>query len=239
MIYFYFMPLSALQMHDSNCFSDNAFLLGIDEVGRGCLAGPVMAGACVLPINFFDNPEALELSAKIKDSKQLSASARTIQFKVLESLKSAGLIDFAVAEATVAEIDEHNILGATRLAMQRTAELLAQRARDWSLPMPDTGRDLSESPRSIKLLVDGRSLRPWPYAHKGIVKGDSKSLVIAMASIAAKQMRDKSMQLLAKQYPVYGLEKHKGYGTKLHREAILKYGPCEAHRAFFLRKLLS
>ena len=211
------MPISALQKHDSSYFVGNVFLMGIDEAGRGCLAGPVMAGACVLPINFFDNPEALELSAKINHSKQLSASARAIQFKVLESLKRAGLIDFAVAESTVAEIDEHNILGATRLAMQRGAELLAQRARDWSLPLPATGRDLLKSPRSIKLLVDGRSLRPWPYVHKGIVKGDSKSLVIAMASIAAKQMRDKSMQLLAKQYPVYNFEQHKGSLCYRHR----------------------
>tara|TARA_B100001093_G_scaffold422570_1_gene415175 strand:- start:278 stop:979 length:702 start_codon:yes stop_codon:yes gene_type:complete len=232
------MALSALQKYDSSYLVGNAFLMGIDEAGRGCLAGPVMAGACVLPVNFFENPDALELSARINDSKQLSASARAIQFEALESLRKAGLMDFAVAQASVAEIDIHNILGATRIAMQRAAELLAQRASDWRLPLLASDADVPHSLDSIQLLVDGRPLRPWPYAHTGIVKGDGKSLAIAMASIAAKQMRDNSMQVLAKQYPLYNLEQHKGYGTKAHREAILQHGPCAAHRALFLRKLL-
>ena len=232
------MPLSALQKHDISYFSGNAYLLGIDEAGRGCLAGPVVAGACVLPAIFFENSDALELTAKINDSKQLSASARAIQFEVIESLKAAGLIDFVVAEASVAEIDKYNILGASRLAMQRAAELLAKRASDWILPLPAVDVDSSVSPSSIKLLIDGHPLRSWPYAHRGIVKGDGKSLAIAIASIAAKQIRDKCMQELAKKYPLYSLEKHKGYGTKWHCEAILKYGPCAAHRALFLRKLL-
>ena len=145
------MPLSALQKHDISYFSGNAYLLGIDEAGRGCLAGPVVAGACVLPAIFFENSDALELTAKINDSKQLSASARAIQFEVIESLKAAGLIDFVVAEASVAEIDKYNILGASRLAMQRAAELLAKRASDWILPLPAVDVDSSVSPSSNKL----------------------------------------------------------------------------------------
>ena len=111
--------------------------------------------------------------------KQLSAESRESQF-ILESLRAEGLIDFAVASGSVAEIAEHNILGATRLAMRRAIEQLAQQADGWSLPKiaPLT---LFKSASEVKIIVDGRPLKPFSYAHEGVIKGDGKSLSVAMA----------------------------------------------------------
>ena len=99
-----------MQAYDCGWLSDYSRLIGIDEAGRGCLAGPVVAGACILSQKLFESPDALVRSALINDSKQLSAESRESQFRVLESLRAEGLIDFAVASGSVAEIAEHNIL---------------------------------------------------------------------------------------------------------------------------------
>ena len=111
--------MNALQQHDQQQLTEVDRLIGIDEAGRGCLAGPVTAGACVLKRDFFESPEAVELSAAINDSKQLSAKARAQQLAVIEQLRDQGLLDFEVASGSVEEIAELNILGATRLAMRR------------------------------------------------------------------------------------------------------------------------
>lgn len=233
------MPLTALQSHDAACLKGGPCLIGIDEAGRGALAGPVVAGACVLRADFFQSLEAVERSAGIHDSKQLSAGAREAQYAALEALQAAALLDFAVAEASVAEIAELNILGATRLAMRRAVEQLAQRATGWTLPPRASEGPLFDNGSGVRLLVDGRPLQPWPYAHEGMVKGDSRSLAIAMASIAAKVTRDRALLRLASKYPRYAFEGHKGYATKAHREAILTHGPCPEHRGLFLRKVLA
>ena len=240
--------MNLLQQHDLVQLASHTHLIGVDEAGRGCLAGSVVAGACVLTDALFDCPEALEQSALINDSKQLTADAREQQFAVLKDLQARGLIDFAVASGSVEEISQHNILGATRLAMQRAVEALAARASHWTLPtfaLSDTlfayQRDDTEAvapePR-VRILVDGRSLKPFPYAHEGIVKGDGKSLSIAMASIAAKVSRDREMLRLAKTYPEYGFEQHKGYGTATHRAALKAHGATPIHRELFLRKII-
>ena len=231
--------MNKLQSHDWERLQSVDCLLGIDEAGRGCLAGPVVAGACVLTAAFFESGRAIELSARINDSKQLTAEARNAQYAVLEALRADGLLDFAVASGTVAEIAELNILGATRLAMRRAVESLAARANGWALPQLASAGPLFDAASDVRLIVDGRALKPFPYVHEGIVQGDGKSLSIAMASIAAKVSRDREMQALAERYPAYGLEVHKGYGTKTHREAILAHGPCEIHRDLFLRKILA
>jgi ribonuclease HII len=193
----------------------------------------------------FDSVEALERSARINDSKQLSACDREAQYAALGGLQAAGWIDFAVASASVDEIARHNILGATRLAMQRAVEALAQRANGWALspfhaddPL-FAGRGVEGSPgRRARLLVDGCPLNPFPYAHEGLVNGDGRSLAIAMASIAAKVTRDREMVRLASTYPDYGFERHKGYGTPAHRAALKVHGATPIHRALFLRKVL-
>ena len=230
--------MNSLQAYDLDWLSDYSRLIGVDEAGRGCLAGPVVAGACVFSQKLFESPDALVQSALINDSKQLSAESRESQFAVLESLQAEGLIDFAVAFGSVAEISEYNILGATRLAMQRAIEQLALQADGWSLPHVAASDPLFMAASGVKLLVDGRPLKPFPYAHEGVIKGDGKSLSIAMASIAAKVTRDREMLRLAKKYPVYGFAQHKGYGTAAHRAALMEQGASPIHRELFLRNLL-
>lgn len=230
--------MNSLQTYDRDWLSKYHRLIGIDEAGRGCLAGPVVAAACVLSQKFFESPDALVQSALINDSKQLSSASRESQFAVLESLRAEGLIDFAVASGSVADISERNILGATRLAMQRAIEQLAQYTDEWSLPHMAAAEPLFESASNVKVIVDGRPLKPFLYAHEGVIKGDEKSLSIAMASIAAKVTRDREMLRLDEKYPVYGFAQHKGYGTAAHRAALIKHGASPIHRDLFLRKVL-
>lgn len=230
--------MNSLQSFDYNLLQHCPHLVGVDEAGRGCLAGPVVAGACVVDSALFDSADALALSAQINDSKQLSSDGRAVQFSVLKTLQAEGIIDFATAEGSVEEIAELNILGATRLAMRRAVEILAGRAQDWDLPNVVAEDPLFKNESSVKLIVDGRPLKPFSYAHEGIVKGDGKSLSIAMASIAAKVTRDRVMAALDTQYPHYGFAQHKGYGTAQHRGALKEYGPTVIHRALFLRKVL-
>ncbi len=182
---------------------------GVDEAGRGPLAGPVCAAAII-----FDNPKSLlqkipELS-KVNDSKQLSESRREDLFAILT--KHAG-IDFSIAMSSAAEIDRVNILQATRAAMIDALEGLA------------TPPDLA--------LVDGKPMRDIPCPAEFIVKGDARSLSIAAASIIAKVARDRYMVALDRLHPQYGFAKHKGYGTKQHLQALRNFGPCPEHRRSF------
>ena len=232
--------MNALQQHDADMLQQVQYLVGVDEAGRGCLAGPVIAGACVLRPEFFQQAAAVRLSSAINDSKQLTAARRAEQLEVIEGLRSEGWLDFEVASSSVAEIAELNILGATRLAMRRAVEGLVGRARDWSLPLLVESGPLFEQVEAerVRLLVDGRPLKPFPYQHVGLVKGDGKSLAIAMASIVAKVRRDAEMARLAEQYPRYAFDQHKGYGTAVHRAALLLHGASPVHRELFLRKIL-
>ncbi len=233
------MPLNALQAHDADILRHCGTLIGVDEAGRGALAGPVVAGAVVLSRDFFASRRALDLSGGIDDSKKLTASQREIQWAAILKLREEGLLDVAVAAASVACIAEENILGATRRAMQSALELVAARACGWSLVKAGIGGplfDAAEPP--VRCLVDGRPLRPFPYKHDGLVKGDQLSLVVAMASIAAKVERDRLMCELAVAFPGYGFELHKGYGTAAHRKALRKLGASPAHRTLFLRKII-
>ena len=216
--------------------ADADWLIGIDEAGRGPLAGPVVAGACVLSSVVFDLETVLERSGLINDSKQLSEASREAQYAVLCDLREEGMLDFETALGTVEEIAELNILGATRLAMRRAAEALAGRAQSWSLPELAAAGPLFADHR-VRVMVDGRALKPFPYVHEGLVKGDAKSLAIAMASVAAKVVRDREMLRLAEVYPHYGFDAHKGYGTRAHRAALLEHGASPVHRALFLRKI--
>lgn len=180
---------------------------GVDEAGRGPLAGPVCAAAVILPENC-----AIE---GLDDSKKLSEKKREMLFDIITEKAVAA----SVAFASVEEIEEYNILGATFLAMNRAVEGL-------NVPADFALIDGNAVPKGITIPC------------QTIVKGDSKSMSIAAASILAKVSRDRLMLELDKQYPQYGFAKHKGYGTKLHNEAILKYGPLPVHRAKFLEKLL-
>lgn len=178
---------------------------GIDEAGRGPLAGPVFAAAVVLPVD-------CEIPG-LDDSKKLTEKKREALFDVIiEKAES-----YCVASASEKEIDEINILNATFLAMKRAYEGLSVK--------PD------------KALIDGNKKPGLPCEEETVVKGDSKSMSIAAASILAKVSRDRYMLEMAKLYPEYRFEQHKGYGTKLHYEMIREHGISEIHRKTFLKTL--
>lgn len=183
-----------------------AVVCGVDEAGRGPLAGSVYAAAVILP-------PGLEIEG-LDDSKKLSEKKREALFPVI----TAQALAYCVAFATHEEIDEINILNATFLAMRRAVDGLAV--------TPDLA------------LVDGNRAPSLSQQVSTIVKGDGLSASIAAASILAKVSRDREMAELDKRYPQYQFAKHKGYGTRLHMDLILQYGPCEIHRRTFLKKLL-
>ena len=180
-------------------------LCGVDEAGRGPLAGPVCAAAVMLPQNC--------LIEGLNDSKKLSEKKREALYD--EILERA--VSYGIAFATVEEIEEHNILGATFLAMNRAIARL--------------------DPKPELALIDGNRCTGIEIPSRCIVGGDGKCADIAAASMLAKVTRDRYMLQMAEQYPEYGFEKHKGYGTKAHYEAIREYGPTPIHRPSFLRKM--
>jgi ribonuclease HII len=182
----------------------------VDEVGRGCLFGPVFAGAVVLPAASLDPLLALGLT----DSKKLTARRRAALVPVIQRLASA----WALGQASASEIDRHGIRLATEWAMHRALQKL---------------------PRQPELvLVDGvLPLRGWGGEQVTLVRGDSHCLAIAAASVLAKQARDALIATLAQRYPGYGLERHAGYGTAQHRAALETLGPTCLHRRSFLGRL--
>ncbi len=181
-------------------------ICGVDEAGRGPLAGPVCAAAVILP-------QGLEIEG-LDDSKKLSEKKREALFPVICEKALATGIGFA----TVEEIEEINILQAAMLAMKRAMDGLSLR--------PEL------------VLIDGNRCPETEIPCRALVGGDGKCASIAAASVLAKVTRDRLMREMAQQYPQYGFEKHKGYGTKAHVEALRQYGPCEAHRLSFLKNIL-
>ena len=179
-------------------------ICGVDEAGRGPLAGPVCAAALILP-------EHLQIPG-LNDSKKLTDKKRRELFPVIQQQAIA----YGIGLASEAEIDEINILQATFLAMRRALEQLTV--------LPEIA------------LIDGNRETDFGLPVKTVVKGDSLSANIAAASVLAKVTRDNIMVELAQQYPEYGFEIHKGYGTKAHYEALRTYGPSPIHRRSFLKK---
>ena len=179
---------------------------GVDEVGRGALFGPVVAAAVILPEHAL--PELM--AAKIKDSKQLSSQRRTQLARQICTLAS----DWKIGFATSAEIDQINILQATLLAMKRAV--------------------LKLKVQPALCLIDGnQSVLDLPLPQQTIVKGDERSLAIASASIVAKVWRDDLVLRLASSYPMYDLERNKGYGSQRHLLALQQYGVSRLHRKSF------
>lgn len=175
---------------------------GCDEVGRGCLCGPVVAACVILDENFEQN--------LINDSKKLNFKTRMS----LDSYIKENVKEYAIAELSPAFIDEHNILNASIHAMHLALDKLIVRPE--------------------MILVDGNKFHPYKYIpHQCIIKGDSKVLSIAAASILAKNYRDLLMIQLHDEFPEYGWNKNFGYATKQHREALNKYGPTKYHRQSF------
>lgn len=183
-----------------------SIICGCDEAGRGPLAGPVFAAAVILPENV-DIP-------KLNDSKKLTEKQRDKLFDIIKETAA----DYCIAQASVEEIEEINILNASMLAMKRAIEGLSTK--------PDFA------------LIDGNIARGFEVEARPVIKGDALSPSIAAASILAKVARDRYCGEMDALYPEYGFAKHKGYGTKDHRAALIKYGPSPVHRKSFLKKLL-
>ncbi|HMD60119.1 MAG TPA: ribonuclease HII [Opitutaceae bacterium] len=219
-------------------------LIGVDEVGRGALAGPVVAGAVLVTRGFLEGRWATYKSGRVNDSKQLSSAERESLWAEFESLAAQGQIHAHFGSASVEEIELHNILGATKLAMRRAMEAIYPAAAFRQRDEPDLFSSLEERESfvpavSCRVLVDGLPLRGFPYPHAAVVHGDGRSLCIAMASIVAKVVRDRMMAELDARYPGYGFGRHKGYGTDEHRDAVIRLGRSPIHREVFLRKLLA
>jgi ribonuclease HII len=221
-----------------------AGIIGVDEAGRGALAGPVVAGAVLVSREFLDSRWALTKAGRVNDSKQLTAQEREELWAEFELLVAEGQIHAQFGVADVAEIESHNILGATKLAMRRAIGGIYPPEVFQRQTEPDLFASAAELAAfrpavSARILIDGLELRNFPYPHVGVVDGDARSLCIAMASIIAKVTRDRLMNELDGQFPGYGFAQHKGYGTEEHRDAVLRYGRCVQHRDLFLRKLLA
>lgn len=176
-------------------------LCGVDEAGRGPLAGPVVAAAVML-----DPARPIE---GLRDSKKLSAAARERLTEIIQR----DAVAWCVAEASVEDIDTLNILHATLLAMRRAVDGLGRAPDD--------------------VWVDGNRCPEWPWRSQAVVKGDDKVAAIAAASILAKTARDAFMRCLHETYPVYGFDRHMGYGTAQHLDALKAHGACPQHRRSF------
>lgn len=186
-------------------------ICGVDEAGRGPLCGSVVAAACILPHD-------VELPG-LNDSKKLTPKKREALFDLI----CERAIAFGIAEGTVEEINETNILEADLLAMRRAIA---------NLKTPDGAPYPADY-----ALIDGNIARDFPIPAEALVGGDARSMSIAAASILAKVTRDRMCEEMDKAYPEYGIAKHKGYGTKQHKEALFKYGPAPIHRTKFIRFL--
>lgn len=191
---------------DSELRTEYPILCGVDEAGRGPLAGDVYAAAVVLNDNV--------LIDYLNDSKKISEKRRELLFDEIIEKADA----YCIATASVAEIDELNILQATMLAMKRAVEGLGIK--------PDMA------------LIDGNRIPELECPADNVIKGDAKSASISAASVLAKVARDRYMRGIAEKYPQYCFEQHKGYGTKLHCDMLKQYGASDVHRKTFLKKIL-
>jgi len=188
------------------------FILGVDEAGRGPLAGPVAVGIVAVPTSFRITREFPGLV----DSKQMTQLAREKLFRLLQKRRREGDIQFCVRYSNAEKIDR---LGLTHAVASATARGI---------------RALAPEPEGISIYLDGLLSAPEEYEQQTIIGGDEAVPIIALASIAAKVLRDRLMTRLAKEYPHYGFEKHKGYGTREHYEALHKHGLCVIHRRSFI-----
>ncbi|TSC63941.1 MAG: ribonuclease HII [Parcubacteria group bacterium Gr01-1014_91] len=188
------------------------FVLGVDEAGRGPLAGPVSVGVVAVPEGF----DVLKEFPEVKDSKKLSEKKREKIFEMLNARVALGDARYTVEFESAETIDNEGIAVAVRRALWRGVNKLA----------PDSAL--------VHVQLDGALKAPPEYSQETIINGDELIPIISLASIAAKVTRDRLMVELAKKYPPYGFEKHKGYGTVAHYDMLEKYGPCVLHRRSFL-----
>jgi ribonuclease HII len=193
------------------------YIIGIDEAGRGPLAGPVSVGAVIVSSKF--NSKLLK---GVRDSKKLSESQREEWYKKLKNWKKEKILNYSVTLISERTIDKKGISFAIRKAIKSCL------------------RKLEANPKHCNVLLDGSLSAPREFLYqKTIIGGDDKIKLISLASIAAKVKRDKKMTRLAQKYPKYAFDIHKGYGTLIHRNKIKEYGPCEIHRQSFIKNLIT
>lgn len=190
------------------------YVIGIDEAGRGPLAGPVAVGIVKIPVGF-----GKRFFIGIKDSKKLSPKERELWFELASEARKKEEINFAVSLISERIIDRRGINYAINLGIKRCLASVS-------------------APEEAQVFLDGGIKAPEKFVHQlAVVKGDEKIPVVSLASILAKVVRDRKMVRLARKYPKFNFDIHKGYGTKMHREKIQKYGLTEAHRRTFLKRL--
>ena len=228
--------------HDRKLTKEQLGVVGVDEAGRGCLAGPVVAGAVILSASFFSEASHRKATEEMNDSKQFNEEKREQLYEQVVALAEEQKIFAGTGQASVEEIEEHNIVGATCLAMKRALDKASKDSGGLWQPEEKSSLELFEDKEGDKkkwtVLVDGKPMKKLPYQHDGLVKGDAKSLAIAMASMLAKVTRDRFMRELHTKFPDFGFDSNKGYGAPVHLKALDKYGPTVHHRPRFLRNIL-
>jgi len=191
-----------------------SYVVGIDEAGRGPLAGPVAVGAVSIPLDFNKN-----FFKSIRDSKKLSSSDRDLWFDLALEARKSGVLNFAVSLVSEKVIDSKGISYAIKLGIKRCLASL-------------------KVPEDSQVFLDGGIKAPIEFRHQlTVVKGDEKIPIVSLASIVAKVIRDRKMVKLSKKFPEFDFHMHKGYGTSVHRQALKKYGSTTIHRQSFLTKL--
>lgn len=205
------------ELFDFDKTISNELIAGVDEAGRGPLAGPVVCACVIMPL------DESKMLLGINDSKKVTAKKRSELFKNIKNTAIA----YSIVEISEKVIDEINILNATKLGMSKAIQ--------------DVEKQLEEkfNKNLDVVLIDAVRLPEVQIKQQNIIKGDAKSYNIAAASILAKVYRDNLMEKFAKKYPQYNFEKHKGYGTKLHIENLKKYGKCEIHRESFIKNFIT
>lgn len=198
------------------------YLIGIDEVGRGPLAGPVAVGAFLISVSKIKSLQDKGFFKGIKDSKKLNEKKREEWLGKMQEFKEKGDLDYHISFVSNKVIDKKGISHCLRLAIRESL------------------KKLKANPLKSKVLLDGGLKAPNEFIYqKTIIKGDEKEPIISLASIAAKVARDRKMIAYSKKFPQYGFEIHKGYGTLHHRKKIKKYGFCEIHRKSFCKNIAS
>lgn len=204
---------------DREQLGDKNYVIGIDEAGRGPLAGPIIVAGVRVSRSLLENYHQYPFLEEINDSKKLSPSKREQLFQKILLLRTEKLLQIIVCNRSHEQIDFLNILQATTDAMKHVAQHLFQ-------------------PNDL-LLVDGKAIKEFGFEHRAIIKGDGKSCCIGMASIVAKVVRDRIMTFYHQKYPLYNFAQHKGYGTAAHIAAIKKYGLSPIHRKTFCKHFVN
>lgn len=210
---------------DRGYLEDFSGIVGVDEVGRGAIAGPVVAVALCVKTSFYRQKWQKKECDLVQDSKRLNSQQRETAVRQLFSWKKEGWLNWAVGRVTHRTVDRVNVFHATVLAMGNALKHLEER-----LPSPHC---LSPS---YVILIDGIPLKRLPYSHRSLTGGDDKSFAIAGASVIAKVVRDTYMTTHF-DASRYGFAQHKGYGTKKHMDALRKYGSSAIHRKSFISKV--